>query len=121
MVSSLVIAAVIAQAGAATAAPASSQVDFGIRCMVAAQMAVGQLDGAMKASLQLAALYYFGRVDAAAGAELDQRVERVARAMEGQPLGPLLQECGTFMESRGRIMQDVGDRLLAREQARQTQ
>jgi hypothetical protein len=113
---------IAAQASAAPAPPARDQLGFDIQCMLASQSASEKVDGAMRAAAQLATMFYFGRVDSVlSGAALEQRVEAEAKGLEGRPLGPLLQQCGDFMQVRGKALEDLGAKLDAREQARQLQ
>lgn len=113
-----------AQLAPATApmAPSADTLGFDIRCMVVTQVAADQAEGELKSMVQLATMYYFGRVDAQlSAAELERRLDAEAKALEGQPLGPVLERCGAFMETRGEALQEIGARLENREQARQIQ
>jgi hypothetical protein len=101
-------------------APGSDQVGFDIQCMIASQNATDKVDGATKAAMELAVMYYFGRVDAVlSGAALETRLEEEGRAIEGKQLGPLLKGCGEFMQAHGKILQDIGAKLQARESGAQ--
>ena len=107
---------------AAAAVPAPDQFEFDTQCMVATQLATEQLEGATALATQLAAMYYFGRVDGAlSNTALEQRLAAAAKAIEGRPLGPLLEQCGAFMKERGDVMKRIGDKLEAREKAGQVQ
>ncbi len=75
-----------------------------------------QLQGELKAATMLSVMFFFGRVDAAfSPADLEKKLEQQAAAMKGQPLGPLLQQCGQFMEGRGKVLEAIGARLEAKE------
>ena len=113
----------VAQAApAAPSAPVRDQLGFDIRCMVASQAASDKTDGAMKANLQLASMFYFGRVDSVlSGTALEQRLGTESKALENKPLAPVLQQCGEFMEARGKTLQAIGAKLEAREKASQVQ
>ena len=72
----------------------------------------------MKGAVELAMMFYFGRVDSAlSGDALEDRLETEAKRLEGKPLGPLLQQCGHFMEARGKTLEAIGAKLEAREKA----
>jgi hypothetical protein len=104
------------------AAPAADQFEFDMQCMVATELATGQLEGATAMATQMAAMYYFGRVDGTfPDAVLEDRLASVAKAIEGRPLAPLLEQCGAFMKERGEVMQKIGANLEAREKAGQVQ
>jgi hypothetical protein len=112
------IATAFLMMAAMVAAPASDQSEFDMQCMVATQLATEQLEGTTAMATQMAAMYYFGRVDGAfPDAVLEERLASVAKAIEGRPLGPLLEQCGAFMKERGEVMQKIGARLDAREKA----
>ena len=107
-------------AAAVQAAP-RDQIAFDVRCMVASQQVMEQAEGADKAALSMASMYYFGRVDAAlAGADLERRLEAESRAMMGQPLGPILEQCGEFMTERGKALMAIGESLEKKERAAAT-
>jgi hypothetical protein len=107
---------------AAVAAPATSDFDFDVQCMIATQQASGQLEGELAFAAQLAAMYYFGRVDSGlSSVELERRMAAAAKEIEGRPLGPLLEKCGDYMKVRGKLMEDLGARLERREKASQIQ
>lgn len=92
-----------------------------LQCLVAVQEAASQADETTKAALENATMYYFGRVDAAIPQnELEDRLLATAKAIEGKPLGPILQECGNYMAERGKLWIDLGTRLQARGEARET-
>jgi hypothetical protein len=96
--------------------PPRDQVAFDIQCMIASQFASDKVDGAPKAAMELAVMYYFGRVDAVlSGAALETRLEEEGKAVEGKQLAPLLKSCGEFMQVHGKTLQDVGAKLQARE------
>jgi hypothetical protein len=98
---------------------APDQFGFDVRCMVAAQMASEQVKGREALATQMAAMFYFGRVDSVLlGGSLDQRLEAEAKKIEGRPLEPILKECGKFMAARGTAMQALGARVRARDKAR---
>jgi hypothetical protein len=106
-------------AAAAPVAPTANPT-FDIRCMLAAQIAHEQVESEMKAATLLSVMFFFGRVDARlAPGDLEQRLEEEAAALNGQPLGPLLQQCGKFMEGRGAALQAIGARLEAKDKAGQ--
>jgi hypothetical protein len=101
---------------AAQGTPAPSGVSFDMQCMIASQLASEQLEGAEKFATTLAAMFYFGRVDSVvADAELERRLEIEAKTIGGRPLGPILEQCGEFMKSRGETMQQIGLRLEEKE------
>lgn len=103
---------------AGTAGPAKDQLGFDIQCMVASQAASDRVDGGMKVALEMAVMYFFGRVDAVlAGSELEERLQLESKSLEGAPLGPLLKQCGQFMKERGKTLEDIGAKLEAREKA----
>lgn len=105
------LAAAVAQPGSTT---------FDVRCMLAAQVAVEQVEADQQANLQLAVMFYFGRADSALSEQaLEETVGQESVALEGQDLGPILTECGGFMEQRGDAMMEIGARLETRESARQ--
>lgn len=107
-----------AQAPIVRESPATDQLGFDIRCMVATQAASENVDGAVKAAIELSMMFYFGRVDSAlSGSALEQRFEAEGKALEGKPLGPILQQCGEFMKERGKALQAIGAKLEARERA----
>lgn len=111
------IIALIAVAGATVAVPGS--IDFDVQCAIAAQQASEQVDESVKADLTAAVTFYMGRADVRVpAAELEDRLTIAAQALEGAPLGPLLQQCGSFMLARGKAWEDIGQRMLAREEAR---
>lgn len=108
---------------AQTAAPSpavSDQLGFDVQCMIASQTASEQAEGAAKAGLTLATMFYFGRVDSAlSGDALMLRMEQEAKSLQGKPLAGLMQQCGQFMTARGKALQDVATQLEQREQTRQ--
>lgn len=108
---------------AQTAAPspaASDQLGFDVRCMLASQTASEQADGAAKAGLTLATMFYFGRVDSVlSGDALMLRMDQEGKAIRGEPLAGLIQQCGQFMTARGKALQDVATQLEQREQTQQ--
>ena len=107
---------------AAQPAAAQDQLGFDIRCMVASQLASEQVDDEAKSALSLATMFYFGRVDSViSGAALEQRFAAESRNFEGRPLGPMLEQCGRFMEVRGKALEAIGAKLEAAEKARRTQ
>jgi hypothetical protein len=86
--------------------------------MLASQAASEKVDGALKAGAELATMFYFGRVDSIlSGAALEQRIVAEAKVLETRPLGPLLQQCGAFMATRGKALEAIGTRLEASERA----
>ena len=115
----LLALALVGQSVAVGAAgPANDQLGFDVRCMVASQAASDRLDGGMKVALEMAVMYFFGRVDAVlAGPALEERLQLEARSLEGAPLGPLLKQCGQFMKERGKTLEEIGAKLEAREKA----
>jgi hypothetical protein len=99
---------------AAQAMAPGDQVTFDIHCRIAAQAAHEQADGAMKAATLLSTMFYFGRVDSALPeAEMEQRLATESARIEGQPLGPLLEKCGAFMQQRGQQLEAIGARLTS--------
>ena len=99
------------------AAPGDSR--FDVQCAIATQSAHDQAEEALKPTLLLSVMFYFGRVDAAlSGQEIERLFDEEAQALGQQPLGPLLSQCGKFMETRGKAMEQIGNRLAAREKAR---
>ncbi len=104
-------------AAAVQAAP-RDQISFDIRCMVAAQQVMEHIDGAEKTAVGMASMYYFGRVDSAlTGANLEQRLEAESKSLIGQPLGPLLAECGEYMTERGKALMAIGEAIEKKERA----
>lgn len=90
--------------------------------MIATQLASQQLEGSEALAAQMASMYFFGRVDAVLSEkELEERMAAAGRMIEGKPLGPYLQECGDYMQVRGKVMETIGGRLEAKEKARQLQ
>ena len=105
---------------AAAVAAAGDQAGFDMRCMVATQMAHQQVEGELKAATMLSVMFFFGRVDASMPpAELERALDAETAALKGQPLGALLQQCGRFMEGRGKALEAIGARLEAKERAGQ--
>ena len=94
------------------------QVTFDIHCMIASQAANEQAEGEMKAATLLSTMFYFGRVDSALpDAEMEQRLATESARVEGQPLGPLMEKCGAFMQQRGQQLEAIGARLMSRQRA----
>ncbi|MEO7654479.1 MAG: hypothetical protein ABIS23_02205 [Sphingomicrobium sp.] len=92
---------------------------FDSQCVIAAQSAHDQAEGELRAATLLSVMFYFGRVDSLlSGLELEQQLDEEGRRLEGQPLGPLLSQCGEFMQGRGAAMQEIGKRLQTKEQTR---
>lgn len=105
---------------AAPAADADDQLRFDVQCMVATQQAAEQLEGALAMASQMASMFYFGRVDShLPNSEVDERIAAAAKAIEGKQLGPLLEECGQFMQARGKAMEALGMKMDARDKADQ--
>jgi hypothetical protein len=89
--------------------------------MIAAQAATEKAEGPGKLAVQLAAMFYFGRVDSTlSGAALEQRMAIEGEKLEGQPLGPILMQCGQYMQDRGKALQAIGVKLESREKAKKT-
>jgi hypothetical protein len=117
---SLVTLLFLAAQAAAPSPAVSDQLGFDVQCMIASQTASEQAEGAAKAGLTLATMFYFGRVDSIlSGDALMLRMEQEAKALQGKPLAGLMQQCGQFMTTRGKALQDVGTKLEQREQTRQ--
>src|SRR5262245_25164478 len=98
---------------AAQPATQADQFAFDVRCMVATQMLATQ-KGEIAMAAQMAAMFYFGRVDAFLTTPgFEGRMKAEVKKLEGQPMGPILKECGEFMQARGKAMQAVGVNLKA--------
>ncbi|WP_338502282.1 hypothetical protein V6R86_03885 [Sphingomonas kaistensis] len=70
---------------------------------------------------QVAAMFFMGRVDGAiAQGQLAAAAERAGEAIKGKPLGPMLIQCGDFMQQRGKIFEKIGAEVEAREGRRST-
>ena len=116
----ILLALLLVTGQVAPAAPGTDRVGFDVQCMVASQAIADRVDGSMKAAVEMAVMFYFGRIDSVlSGAELEQRLGNEALKLEGKPLGPLLQQCGQFMQERGKTLQEIGAKLEAREKALQ--
>ena len=84
---------------AMVAAPVSDQSEFDMQIMVG-NFSLPPSNSRERRPLatQMAAMYYFGRVDGAfPDAVLEERLASVAKAIEGRPLGLLLEQCGAFI------------------------
>jgi hypothetical protein len=90
--------------------------------MIASQTASDRVEGAAKAAVEMATMFYFGRVDSVLyGTALEDRLEAESKRLEGKPLGPVLVQCGQFMQARGKTLEAIGAKLEAREKALQIQ
>ena len=108
---------------AAAAAAGADPVAFDVQCVIATQSAMEDpsLKPELKAMLMSAVTYFSGRVDAeTSAADLESRLLATAKALQGQPVGPLLKQCGDFMTERGKVWTDMGGRIEAREKASHT-
>lgn len=47
------------------------------------------------------------------------RMDQEGKAIRGEPLAGLMQQCGQFMTARGKALQDVATQLEQREQTQQ--
>ena len=103
----------------AAAAPAAQDpVAFDIQCVIATETAMEGAKPEMKGMLMSAMTYFTGRVDAEIpSGELENRLVAQGKALQGHQIGPLLQQCGEFMTTRGKAWDDIGTRLQAREKA----
>ncbi|MFL6736702.1 MAG: hypothetical protein ACJ8F4_06540 [Sphingomonas sp.] len=105
---------------AAAAVTGADPVMFDVQCVIVTQTAMQDqsIKPELKAMLMSAVTYFSGRVDAETStADLETRLVAGAKAIEGQPVGPLLKECGDFMSARGKAWTDMGGRIEAREKA----
>ena len=103
------------------AAPAAGPdpVTFDIQCVIATESAMANpaVKPETKLMLMSALTFFSGRVDAEISpAELENRLVDQAKSLEGQQIAPLLKSCGEFMQSRGKVWTDIGERLQKREQ-----
>ena len=105
---------------AATAVAAPDPVAFDIQGVIAAQSAIQSPDlkPELKRMLMSAVTYFSGRLDAEVSAvDLEAKLLAESKRLEGQHIGPMLQQCGAYMEGRGKVWTDIGERLKAREEA----
>lgn len=101
---------------AAAAAADQDRAAFDIQCVIATQAAMINAKPEMKLMLMSAMTYFTGRVDAEIPeAELENRLIAQSKTLEGTQVGPLLQQCGAFMKTRGEAWTDIGRRLQSRE------
>jgi hypothetical protein len=109
------LAALVAAPAAPLPAQAEDPAGFDLRCLVTIAQAAESMPKDQADGLGLAMMFYAGRVDVTVAAEkLDARWTSAAKQVEGRPLAPIMQECGTFMESRGTAMVDLSKRLDAK-------
>jgi hypothetical protein len=105
---------------AGTAVAAADPVAFDIQCVIAAQTAIQSPDlkPELKMMLMSAVTYFSGRLDAElSAADLEARLLVESKRLEGQQIAPMLQQCGDYMEARGKVWTDIGERMKAREKA----
>jgi hypothetical protein len=103
----------------AAAAPAAQDpAAFDIQCVIVTETAMESAKPEVKGMLMNAMTYFTGRVDAEiSSGELENRLVAQAKSLEGKQVGPLLQQCGEFMKTRGKVWNDIGSRLQSSEKA----
>ena len=109
----------LAAAGLALQAlPAPGTRDFDIQCFALLSVASdNNSDDANAVALQMATMFYFGRVDSQIGMEaLGPEIEAFAdQADAGNvDLDALAQACGDFMSERGTALEALGNQLIER-------
>ena len=109
------------QAPAEAATPGSAA--FDVQCMLVTQQAATEIeDKQIALANQIAAMFFMGRVDGAVGeSQLVAVAEQAGEALKGRPLGPMLVQCGDFMQQRGKVIEKVGAEVQARAGRRSAQ
>lgn len=107
------------QASPNVAAPGTPA--FDIQCMIVTQHASSSLtDQQLAMATQLSVMFFMGRVDQRfTDSQMIEEAMRVSEAIQGKPLGPMLQACGDYMAARGKRLERLGEEVERREAVRQ--
>lgn len=103
-----------ALAGLAQGAPDDDGA-FDLRCLVAVTTLADSDNEEFRTAAAQAMFFFFGRVDARVGSDaLEDAINDTLDEVDDSNLPILLQQCGTFLEERGRALEAVGRRIMDR-------
>lgn len=100
----------------AAAPPTDAETTKDVQCLVAVASLAGSDDKDAKMAAAIGSQYFLGRIDGRSpNLDLEAAIKLEASRLGEAQMRSLLQSCGQLMQSRGKALQEIGERMQAEE------